>query len=409
VRVVPQKAQAGAYHRGEEDRHLPRPFNVDYLEVGGQLDIAGAVGEYGEGEGGENYCARRQAVQAVGEVHRVGGAYYHQHHQRGVHQAEVKVHFFGVGDGKQRGITGIGRVDGQVAGHGDGGEKLQGEFKDGGRAPGVLLYQLGVVVQPAGEGQHHGGEQEQQYEAVIQAGPEQRGGDQREENKQAAHGGGALLYQVRLRAVGALYLAYLVGTEFCYQPGAYEQAQQEGGHYGAPGPEGNILENVQRAEDVAEMVCVVKHALLKNTAAQQTRGSDYILLFLKQYNYDNYKCKHEKNGDVNEIESFFTEISDCLIYEIYLKEDLKTKLFDSISDSNLPRVNYDEWLSLELKESLSNYEKKLKNDIEIKNLDVISKTYKKLESQEKIDNDIKIIRESELIKKIKKLIPPSQL
>lgn len=74
VAVVPQKAEAGAGHSEKVDADFAAPFDVEDVEVTGEVDVVGEKGEEGEHERDHDETAGSQAIEAVSEVHGVGGA-----------------------------------------------------------------------------------------------------------------------------------------------------------------------------------------------------------------------------------------------------------------------------------------------------------------------------------------------
>ena len=56
----------------------PTPGHEVELQVVGEDEVADQVGDQAEGGGGDHHRHRGQAVEAVGEVHRVGGADDHE-------------------------------------------------------------------------------------------------------------------------------------------------------------------------------------------------------------------------------------------------------------------------------------------------------------------------------------------
>ena len=75
--------------RPAEDGDLARPGPVEEVEVLGEAEVAGDVGEDGEGGGGDERRADGEAVEAVGEVHRVAREGEQQHREDHVQDAEV--------------------------------------------------------------------------------------------------------------------------------------------------------------------------------------------------------------------------------------------------------------------------------------------------------------------------------
>jgi hypothetical protein len=78
--------------------------------------------------------------------------------------------------------------------------------------------------------------------------PQQRGHTDADEHQHTAHGGGAALAQVGLHAIAADGLADLHGGQAADDPRPEGQADQQGGHGGHHGTEGQVLENAQESQ-----------------------------------------------------------------------------------------------------------------------------------------------------------------
>ena len=70
------------------DQHFARARNVGDAEVVGEHDVAGGVGEDAERAGDQHGGHDREAVEAVGQVHRVARADDHEIRQRHEQHAE---------------------------------------------------------------------------------------------------------------------------------------------------------------------------------------------------------------------------------------------------------------------------------------------------------------------------------
>ena len=69
--VEPKKAEAGADQRGADDRELAGERIKRDLEIFRDPEISRRVGEQRVGERDRDRAADREAVEAVGEVHRI--------------------------------------------------------------------------------------------------------------------------------------------------------------------------------------------------------------------------------------------------------------------------------------------------------------------------------------------------
>ena len=84
-------------------------------------------------------------------------------------------------------------------------------------------------------------------------------------------------------------------------------------------------------------------------------------------------------------------------YELYLKEKLKTNLLKLV-ENKLKDVDYDNWIKLEFKDDLSPAEKRKKEEIEKKNLEIIDKMFNELKDSKEIENEIKKIKSHEWVR-----------
>ena len=90
IGVVPEEPDAGADDRPAEDGQLPGSRHIGDLEVGGDLDVAGEVGEQQVGHETGDRRADGEAVQTVGEVDGVGGAHDDERRQEDIPPAQVR-------------------------------------------------------------------------------------------------------------------------------------------------------------------------------------------------------------------------------------------------------------------------------------------------------------------------------
>ena len=185
--------------------------------------------------------ARRQAVQAVGEVDGVAHA-----HEQDVHEQEVEPRDGdAAGDGHHRGedaqVEGVDEGDGDRgldAEHVDGGQgegRGDGELPDelglGGEPERALVGHLRAVVDEPEQPREHRGAQKQPDLGGGGA-DEQRAGDDGHEHDDAAHGGRALLDQVALGPVCAHLLADVARPEEADPHGHEGHGDHHGYHHG---------------------------------------------------------------------------------------------------------------------------------------------------------------------------------
>ena len=90
VGVVPEKAQTGGDHRGAKHRQLADAGDIGNLQVLGELEMAGDVGDDRVGGRGDHHRPDGQAIESVGQIDRVGRADDHQHGKGNIKTPEIK-------------------------------------------------------------------------------------------------------------------------------------------------------------------------------------------------------------------------------------------------------------------------------------------------------------------------------
>jgi hypothetical protein len=89
-RVVPEEAQAGADQGPAEHRQLANARHVVDLQVFGEDVVADEIGDQAKRRRRDHHRHDGQAVETVGEVHRVGEADDHQRGEGQVEPAQVQ-------------------------------------------------------------------------------------------------------------------------------------------------------------------------------------------------------------------------------------------------------------------------------------------------------------------------------
>src|SRR5258708_26532310 len=74
MRVVPQKTERSANQRAAKNGQFADPRDVLNVEVGGPARVTADVGQHGQRASGNHAAADRQAIEAVGKIHRIRGA-----------------------------------------------------------------------------------------------------------------------------------------------------------------------------------------------------------------------------------------------------------------------------------------------------------------------------------------------
>ena len=151
----------GPDHGPAEDGDLPGPGLVEEVQVLGEAEVAGDVGEAGEGGGGDEGRADGEAVEAVGEVHRVAREGEQEHREDHVEDPEVGHDLLEEGEddpGRVLLRLDLGEeVHGEA--HREAHRELAEELPARGEAQAPLLHDLEVVVgeadRPEGERREH--------------------------------------------------------------------------------------------------------------------------------------------------------------------------------------------------------------------------------------------------------------
>ncbi|UJG43987.1 MAG: hypothetical protein K9W46_02110 [Candidatus Heimdallarchaeum endolithica] len=139
-----------------------------------------------------------------------------------------------------------------------------------------------------------------------------------------------------------------------------------------------------RRVPVPELLKVEQHIFIKLAN---------VLIFLNQYFYDKFVSKSQINKKIEEKISFFDELANCLVYELYLKEKLKTDL-TSLIENKFEYIELDNWLKLRYNDNLSLAELKKKEEIEERNLNIIDKVFTNFKSSKEISYEMRKIKDS---------------
>ena len=78
MRIVPEEPDAGTDHGAAENGKLGDLRHALQLEVSGEDGVPTEIGEHSEGSGSDDGTPDSEAIEAVGEIHRVSGADQHQ-------------------------------------------------------------------------------------------------------------------------------------------------------------------------------------------------------------------------------------------------------------------------------------------------------------------------------------------
>jgi len=81
MRVIPEKSDGGADHGAAENRQLGDLRHTLQFEIGRERRVAADVRQYCQGSGRDYGASDCQAVESIGQIHCVAGAYNHQSHE----------------------------------------------------------------------------------------------------------------------------------------------------------------------------------------------------------------------------------------------------------------------------------------------------------------------------------------
>ena len=115
IGVEPQEAQAGTGDGPADDADLPHAGDVGDIEIIGELDMAGHIGEHGQAASDHDDRQDRQAIQAVSQIDGVAGADDDEIAQQDERQAQFVVDRFDEGQ-DQVGLSGDFRAEVQEHG-----------------------------------------------------------------------------------------------------------------------------------------------------------------------------------------------------------------------------------------------------------------------------------------------------
>ena len=233
----------------------PGAADVGDLQVVREHRVAAGVGEDAERGAHQRRGHDGEAVEPVGEVHRVAHADDHEVGERD--EAEGRQRQLEVLHERQK-QRGLGRLGGGVIEGRRGrqsGHRLPDVLPARREPAGVAHHELQVIVveadQPEGEGdaEHH------PHQAACQLRPQQRAHERGDQDQRAAHGRRAGLEQVGRRAVVAHHLTDLVARQARDHRGTDEQRQPERGGGRENGAEREVRKHVQAADVAGELLC----------------------------------------------------------------------------------------------------------------------------------------------------------
>ncbi|MNZ28249.1 hypothetical protein D3C78_454750 [compost metagenome] len=242
IGVEPQKAQAGTDQRAAEHNQLTCARHVRDQQVFSEFHVTRQVAEDAQGAANHHRRHDRQAVEAVGEVHRVARAdddEVGQDHETDTQRdGDVFEHWHDQG-GFDAGRSGHVQEDCCAEAE----HRLPEILPAAWQAARVLLDHLAVVIDPADCAEQQSDDQHHPDITVGQVGPQQGTDADRGKNQCATHGRGAGFGQVRLRAVVTDRLTDLANLQGTDHPWAQAKGQRQRGQYTKDPAQGQVLED----------------------------------------------------------------------------------------------------------------------------------------------------------------------
>ncbi len=269
VRVVPKKADAGPHHRPAEDGQLAHQRHPLQLQVIGKHDVPAHIGQHGQGRRGDDGAADRQAVEPIGQVHRIARPDDDQYNKQDEWQKcqQMKVRHAGERRDAER------RMDALQERHHQFGRvaapRLHGHERDrhsrahqnlvaglsARRQPKIApVHHLDIVVREPDRPEAESRQDHQPDHRVPQVGPQKRRQQDRDGNQHASHGRGAGFFLVRLRPVLADVLPDLELAQLINHKRPDKQRDQERRKRSKSRPKRDVAEDAERGEVGKELL-----------------------------------------------------------------------------------------------------------------------------------------------------------
>lgn len=120
-----------------------------------------------------------------------------------------------------------------------------------------------------------------------------------------------------------------------------------------------------------------------------------LLLFLIQYNYDEYRSKKLPNQELQNQIQFFEKIANCLVYELYFEQKfLADKLnvcLSKLIKERIQPIEYDDWIRLHIVDEPQQEKTEKAKQLEMKNLAVIADIFSNISGSKDIKEQIEEI------------------
>jgi len=242
IGVEPQEAQTGTDQCAAEHNQFTRARYVRDQQVFRELHVTRQVAEDAKRAAHHHRRHDRQAVEAVGQVHRVAGADDNevgQHHEADTQwNAGVLEHRDDQGGFHCAWRRGVQEDRCAQAEH-----RLPEILPAAWQPLGVFLDHFAVVIDPADGAEQQGHQQHHPDVAVVQVGPQQGADADGRQDQRAAHCRGAGLGQVRLRAVITNRLTNLQVLQGADHPRPQKQRQRQRGQHTQDPAQGQVLKD----------------------------------------------------------------------------------------------------------------------------------------------------------------------
>ena len=242
--IEPKKAETAADNCGTEDGNFTGSRNNKSGEMRGNGSSAGVSNQHENGKTA-NQQTGSEAVEAVTQIDRIGGAGNDNHGEGDIKPAEIERQITEIGNcqavtvGFRRSIRNDGRSN-------QCGRKLENKLHTGGHGIGRLFGDFDVVVNKSGGAVNEQNQQADPDEIIVQISPKQRTENAAAENKQSAHGGGSFFcQQMALRTVFADRLSFaLVVVKKFNQPRTAGKGNEQCGEKSGQSPQRNRTEEI---------------------------------------------------------------------------------------------------------------------------------------------------------------------
>ena len=269
VGVEPKKAQPSPGQRGAEHRQLAGAGNIGKQQILGVHAVTHDVGKYSQRAADHDSGHDGKAVEAVGQVdrigrtdddkkaqrdepehtQRIGDIFEEGHDQVGlVRQVHLQAALHPLHEQfDQLGVRGRRHGESEIDRGGKADQRLPEKFRARRQALRVAVHHLAIVIDPADGAKTEGHHQHRPDKAIAKVGPQQRCDQHRDQHQRAAHGRRAGLGEVRFWTVIAHRLAYLVGGELADNQRTGQQRYRQRREAGEHRAQRDVVKHAERA------------------------------------------------------------------------------------------------------------------------------------------------------------------